>query len=325
MAIDGYVVTIGVFDGVHVGHRALLSAARMLARRHGAGVLAMVFDPHPACVLRPAEVPPRLASADAKAALLQEAGADVVRLVPPTRALLERTAGQFLEYLVAETKVWAVVEGSDFRFGKDRRGDVETLRRSGAQLGFDTHIVDPVCLPLHDQLVVTVRSSMIRWLLVHGRVADAARCLGRPFAWRGTVVRGEGRGRQIGFPTANITPPSGKEVVMLPADGVYAAEARIDDGPPLVAAVSVGHKPTFTGPEDRVVEVHLLDFDGDLYGRSMEVFFRRWLRDQMRFAEVDDLKRQITRDVEAIRSHAVRDPVAQAATCSFAPPGPNAS
>lgn len=322
--MDGYVVTIGVFDGVHVGHRALFNAARLLARRHGAGVLAMAFDPHPACVLRPAEVPPRLASADAKAALLQEAGADVVRLVPPTRALLERTAGQFLEHLVAETPVRAVVEGPDFRFGKDRRGDVETLRRGGERLGFDTHIVDPVRLPLHDQLVVTVRSSMIRWLLAHGRVADAARCLGQPFAWRGTVVRGEGRGRQIGFPTANIR-PSAKEVVMLPADGVYAAEARIDDGPPLAAALSVGRKPTFGGPDDRVVEAHLLDFDGDLYGRSMVVFFRRWLRDQVRFTDVDDLKRQITRDVAAIRSHTVRDPVAHAATCFFTPPEPNAS
>jgi len=305
---DRYVVTIGVFDGVHLGHVGMLEAARRTARQMRARVLALAFDPHPAHVLRPDQVPSRLLTWTDKAAFLREAGADDVCRVEPTPSLLGQAPEQFVENLVSARRVRAVVEGPDFRFGQGRRGDADMLRRLGANLGFEACVVEPVQLALHDQLVVTVRSSLVRWLLAHGRVADAARCLGRCYQWQGVVERGEGRGRSIGVPTANVR-AVGPDAPMTPAEGVYAATAILKDGRAFPAAISVGSKPTFAATATLVVEAHLIGFAGELYGEPLKLQFQRWLRDQIRFDAVEPLQAQIGRDVRAVQRWHGRDAI----------------
>jgi len=293
------VITIGNFDGVHLGHRAILDAARQLADRHDADVDAMTFEPHPAKVLRPDRVPPRLMSAAQRQDALLGAGADRVTLLEPTHDLLGMSAEQFIRRLTERCDVRAIVEGPDFHFGKGAAGNVEALRGFGEQLGFEVVIVDPVETALHDMLLAPVRSSLIRWLIGYGRVADAARCLGGPFTLEAEIVEGDRRGRTIGFPTANFEMNDLADAA-LPARGVYAAEATTQDGRTFHAAVNVGIKPTFTPPRPSI-EAHLLDFEGDLYGQTLTLAFAHWVRDEQKFPNVDALSRQLGRDVERVR------------------------
>ena len=296
------VVTVGNFDGVHVGHRAIVARARQVADEHDAAVVAITFDPHPAAVLRPGAQPPRLTDLAERIALLREAGADAVRVIEPTRELLSQLPRQFIERLGAEHAPLAVVEGPNFRFGKDRAGDVRTLAELGRAMSFETIVVDPVETPLLDQLVAPVSSSLVRWLLAGGRVADAARCLGRGYALTAPVVKGAQRGRTLGVPTANLDLGALPGRV-LPADGVYAGRAAFDDEDQTVehlAAISIGVKPTFDGRR-RVLEAHLLDYAGDLYGRRLTLRFARWLRDQQPFPNTEALRAQLRRDLAATR------------------------
>lgn len=289
------IITIGNFDGVHAGHRAILSRATDAARGEGQRVTAVTFDPHPAAVLRPGTQPRRLMNIEQKCNALRHAGVGRVVVLPATPALLALTPEQFIRRLVKEYSPVAFVEGPDFRFGKDRQGDNETLAMLGREMGFDTHVVERVLMPLHDQLLTPVSSSMIRWLLEQGRVADAARCLRRPFAIDGPVVQGERRGRTIGVPTANLDPAAFTGCV-LPCDGVYAGVAVLPDGSRFASAISVGAKPTF-GQVSRTIEAHLLNFSGDLYSQTITLQFHRWLRDQQPFPGLDALKKQIARDI----------------------------
>ncbi len=232
-------ITIGNFDGVHAGHRALVAAARALAGVPGR-VVALCFDPHPFSVLRPQLAPARLTTFPQREALLRQAGADAVVRLQPTTEFLALSPEQFIRSLIADYHPSAIVEGPDFHFGAGRKGSPATLAALGEGLGFSVQIVPPVEVVLEDQLTARASSTMVRWLLSVGRVADAARVLGRPHALSGMVRQGQRRGRTIGVPTANLEAEQ-----MLPADGVYAAVATLPDGRRCGAAMNVGTPPTF--------------------------------------------------------------------------------
>lgn len=293
------VVTIGNFDGVHLGHAALLREARRLAG--GGRAVALVFHPHPISVLRPDQCPAMLTTFETRAELLRQLGADEVTRLDPSATLLALTPEEFIDRVIAEHHPVAIVEGSDFRFGKGRAGDVETLRSIGRAKGFEVSVIDPVETELSDQTIVTASSTIARWLASRGRVVDTARVLGRPFEITGTVVRGDQRGRQIGFPTANL-----ETGCLIPADGVYAGSARLPDGRELAAAIHVGPRATFDN-EKRTVEAFILNWRGPLddgwpgaqeYGWPLRLTFVAWLRDQAKFGGVPALIEQIKRDVE---------------------------
>lgn len=294
------VITIGNFDGVHLGHAALLRAARARADAEGSRVVALAFDPHPMTRLRPAHAPPRIMGFARRAELLRALGADSVERLEPTEALLSRTAEAFVADLVERFHPSAFVEGSDFRFGKGRAGDNTLLERLGQAAGFCVTVVPGVEVPLSDHTLAPVSSSLCRWLLAHGRVADAARVLGREHELTGVVITGDRLGRTIGFPTANLATDD-----LLPADGVYAAIAELPDGSSLPAAVNVGTRPTVNG-SDRRVEAHLIRTDLDApwaplpglaeYGWPLRLRFTAFLRDQVRFSSIDELRSQLVRD-----------------------------
>ncbi len=288
------VITVGNFDGVHLGHRALIDAARRLAAPRAGRVVAVTFTRNPLAVLRPDRCPPSLMDNVQREQAMIAAGVDAVVWLEPTPDALGQSARQFVENIAAEHAPVGWIEGPDFRFGKGRSGDVALLKELGQEMGFDVEVVEPREVTLGDQLRVPVSSTLIRWLVACGRVADAAIAMGRPFVMRGEVVQGEQRGRTIGFPTANIN--TGDRV--LPADGVYGGTVTIE-GREHAAAISVGIKPTF-GRRQRTFEAFVLDHAGDLYGQTLEIAVVRWLRDQAVFPSVEALIEQMNRDVERI-------------------------
>lgn len=288
------VLAIGSFDGVHRGHQLLFATAKQLAQPSDARVVAVTFDRHPMSVLRPDQAPPMLMHPEQRDAALRSAGAEQVVCLPTDEALLSLSPDQFIERLIDAHHPTAIVEGRNFHFGKNRAGGPAQLTELGRRMGFDTHIADIMPVTLRDKTVVPVSSSFTRWLVWHGRMSDAALCLGRPWQVRGRVVRGEQRGRTIGTPTANLD--TGAQ--MLPADGVYAGITSVD-GATYPVALSVGTKPTFDS-SPRTVEAHLIGYDGDLYDQTLSVDVLRWLRAQRTFPSVDALKRQIAADVDTI-------------------------
>ncbi len=304
------VLTIGNFDGVHVGHAAIVRRAAEVAQQRGAVVRALTFDPPPVAVLRPEALPPRLGSLAQRCRWLLQAGAHESVVLAVTAELVSRSAEEFIAELVERYKPVAIVEGPDFRFGKGRGGDHALLVSLGERMGFHALRVDRVEVSLHDQLVAPLSSSLVRWLVGRGRVEDAARCLGRPFTLEAAVVRGEQRGRTIGVPTANLDPAT-LEGHLIPADGVYAGEAHWTDalGRPHThnAAISVGTKPTF-GRQTLTVEAHLLGYAPDspdaLYGEVVELRFTRWLRDQYTFPGLEPLRQQLARDLQQAQGNA---------------------
>jgi len=294
------VVTLGNFDGVHLGHQALLRAARQRAGEHGK-VIAAAFAEHPASILRSKPLAPPITTFERRAQLLQAHGADEVVPIHPTADLLSLSPDAFLDSFIGEHQPAAIVEGDDFRFGKGRAGDTDTLRDLSARHQVETIIVDEVEVGLTDQLVVRCSSTITRWLLERGRVADAAIVLGRPHQLSGTVVRGDRRGRTIGFPTANLD-----TAALPPADGIYAGFATLGDGARWPAAISVGTKPTFDG-DARAVEAYLCGWDGPAgpaaeneYGWGCTLDLVAWIRGQVRFESVGALVEQIERDVDQI-------------------------
>jgi riboflavin kinase/FMN adenylyltransferase len=295
MSAPGTAVTIGAYDGVHLGHRALL--ADMLRRAEAAGLSTVVvtFDRHPAYVVRPESAPKQLTSLDQKLELLAECGIDRTLVIPFDKARADESAEDFVkEVLVDELSARMVVVGKDFHFGHDRRGNVELLRRLGDEHGFEV-----VGVGLTGDGVDPVSSTRIRALLAAGEVEQAARLLGRHHEVRGPVVRGDGRGGpDLGFPTANVQIP---DDIALPADAVYAGHFRRADGTVYQAAISVGRRPTFYEPGSApvMVEAYLLHFDGELYGEPARVSFAHRLRDEQRFERVEDLVAQMRADVAA--------------------------
>lgn len=292
----GCVVTIGNFDGVHRGHQALLRLASELADRESIPAVAVTFEPPPARLIAPDKAPQPIMQLDQRCRTLLDAGADEVVILETDRSLLQMSPERFVhEVLMARFRPRHVVEGRNFFFGHKRSGDVETLAAFGRELGFEVHVVPPVMVDLTEESGVTVSSSLTRRLIAEGRVADAFACLGRPHTMIGAVITGQGQGRYLRFPTANLD----CGLQLTPADGVYAGRAEWD-GRRGLAAVSVGCRPTF-GEQPRAIEVHLLDPPGDLYGRTMAVEFHRFLRPQQRFDSREELTRQIAEDVQHVR------------------------
>jgi riboflavin kinase/FMN adenylyltransferase len=289
------VVTVGMFDGVHRGHRALLDRVAAEAAARGLPAGAVTFDRHPLEVLRPEARPPLLTTLDRKVALLGAAGMDFVLVLAFTEELSQVTAEAFAhEVLLDGVGARAIVVGENFRFGHKAAGDPALLAELGRRRG-----VDVVAVPLHADGGEPVSSTRIRAALAGGDVRAAAALLGRGYAVEGTVVRGDGRGgRELGIPTANLAVAGD---LALPANGVYAGHLTEEpSGAPLPAAISVGVNPQFhtTG---RRVEAHVLDFDGDLLGAQVSVSFEHRLRDEAAFPTVEDLVAQIHQDIRRTR------------------------
>ena len=284
-------VTIGVFDGVHVGHQQIIADLITWATSSGLSPAVVTFDPHPLSILAPERAPKMLTSVDQRIDQFRRLGVEIAGVLdfPDIRHLL---ADQFCEDVLSKAlRAKRVVVGADFRFGRDRGGDAELLMTEGKRLGFGVSVVD---LYGHGDGVVS--STRIRQLLSDGLVEEAAALLGRPYELGGVVVEGDKRGHTIGFPTANIAIPPDRQ---LPAMGVYAGKARVG-GEVFAAAINVGTRPTFDG-RGITIEAHMLDYSGGLYGRFLAVDFRCRLRDEMRFDGVEALTRQIRLDVEKVR------------------------
>jgi riboflavin kinase/FMN adenylyltransferase len=286
------VVSVGTFDGVHVGHRHLIEETARRARAHTAKALALTFSPRPAEILRPAASSLYLCSVDERCRRLREAGADSVVVIEFNWDIAHLSAEHFTRSLVQDVGMRELVGGPDLTLGRNREGTVPILRELGERLGFDVAIVSEFALDGEP-----VRTSSIRAALEAGDVIGISRILGRRYSVEGTVVRGEGRGRTIGIPTANV---SVDEKIALPSNGVYAVYFY-ENGQRRPGAGNLGVRPTFDR-QTRSLEIHVLDFDGDLYGQKVTVEFVRRLRPEVRFAGVAELVAQINRDVEEARS-----------------------
>ncbi|MCC6422190.1 MAG: riboflavin biosynthesis protein RibF [Phycisphaerales bacterium] len=291
----GSVLSVGNFDGMHIGHRHLVKLMRDLAMPIGAQVVLVTFDPHPLTVIRPSIAPPLLTPLAKKQEMMAQAGVDVLVVLPPTKEVLGLTAEAFWEILRDQARISHLVEGRSFTFGRGRKGNVQRLMEWSAGTQVTLHVVDPVEVELLNMEVAPVSSSVVRWLLIHGRVREAAKALGRAYQLWGTVEKGHQRGRQLGFPTANLKCVD----QLIPADGVYAGNCLVD-GHSYQAAISIGTMPTF-GEYPRQVEAHLLDFQGDIYGREVVLELVDWVRDQMKFPSVDLLRARMNKDLQWMR------------------------
>jgi riboflavin kinase/FMN adenylyltransferase len=325
------VVTIGTFDGVHAGHRALLATARARALAltnsgRPTRVVALAFDPHPMTRLKPDAAPARLSTFAQREGWLRDAGADEVFALEPTDALLSLSPEAFILRVIERHAAVAFVEGPDFHFGAQRAGNVRALAALGAGLGFNLDVVEPVDVTLDNQHIVRASSTLVRWLVRQGRVADAAAVLGRPYELDGVVTQGDRLGRTIGFPTINI-----ETSCMTPGDGVYAGVARVPAAHraahpaaahEYLAAINVGARPTVRGVSHRI-EAHLLapsptsrvPTDGSAlaglpeYGWPVRLSVHAFVRDQVRFESVQHLAAQLARDIGRVRArHSARAP-----------------
>lgn len=290
----GAVVTIGTFDGIHLGHVAVLERVRKEAAERGAASVLVTFEPHPIAVLRPEAAPRRLTTYDEKRVLLARAGLDYVVFLRFSRALAELSPRRFVEeILIGRLGLHHLIIGYDHRLGRDRSGDPEALRVLGEELGFTTEIVPAVLLGGEP-----VSSTSIREALQKGAVREAARELGRPYSFQGEVVRGDGRGRSLGFPTANIRVADTEK--LLPLEGIYAVHATIA-GEMREGVLHLGPRPTFPGASTSV-ELYLLDFEGDLYGQWLEVAFCERIRKVRAFATISALVEAMGEDCAAARA-----------------------
>jgi riboflavin kinase/FMN adenylyltransferase len=285
-------VSLGNFDGVHRGHARLAEETVREARGVGGPAVVLAFDPHPARVLHPERAPATLVTTEQKAELLAELGIDRLAVLPFTKELAALEADAFARDVLSGCLGAAVVVvGANFRFGRGRSGDAAALERLGASLGFRVRSIDPVA---HDGQPIS--STRIRAALSAGDVGEAERMLGRGFFVDGVVVAGDGRGRTIGFPTANVEPVN----ETLPAAGVYACRLAVGAGPARPAVANLGRRPTFGAGPPRL-EVHVLDFSGDLYAARVRVWFVARLRDEKRFGGPEELAAQIADDVARAR------------------------
>jgi riboflavin kinase/FMN adenylyltransferase len=314
----GGVVSIGNFDGVHLGHAEIIGRLVEMGRQVAGPAVVLTFDPHPACLLRPERAPTPLCWTERKADLLAALGAEAVVAYPTTLDLLHQEPREFFDQIVVgRLAARGLLEGRNFFFGHDRHGTVEVLRRFCAEAGMPLEVVEPRTVGQE-----AVSSSRIRRLIAAGRVEEARQLLGRPHRIRGVVGHGRGRGLRLGFPTANLDEVD----VLLPGEGIYAGQAFLEppgepfaaqtpslrevssgsgvlDSAAYPAALSIGPNPTFEDSA-RKVEAFLLDYQGDLYGQAIEIDFLARLRDIRRFASADELTAQMARDVERTRHEA---------------------
>ena len=297
---DGAVVTIGAYDGVHRGHQAVLELVSQLARARNLDAVMATFDRHPASVVRPDQAPKLLTTMDQKVEVLDALNLlDLCLVLRFDEARAKETAEEFVvEVLVERLRARVVVVGADFHFGHRRAGSVAMLESMGNDLGFE--VIGLGLVAPDGGGGVPYSSTRVRTALAGGEVAQANEILGRAYALRGTVVTGDQRGRELGFPTANVA--MGSEMCV-PADGVYAGRL-VDhtDGVVRDAAISVGTRPTFYDDGQQLVEVFVLDFDGDLYGHEVDVEFVGHVRGQARFDGVDALIAQMHQDVQTVRT-----------------------
>lgn len=299
---QGTVVTIGAYDGVHRGHAAVVDLVRRVAAERQMATAVVTFDCHPASVVRPESAPKLLTDLDQKLELLDGTGLDYALVIHFDKERASEEAEDFVrDDLVGCLNAKVIVVGEDFHFGHRRRGNVELLRRLGAELGFEVQPLELVGLdgrPASDD-GAKVSSTACRAALLAGDLAAANEMLGRPHEVRGVVGHGDKRARDLGFPTANVEVP---EETCLPCDGIYAGWYLRPDGTRIPAAISLGRRPTFY--EDQpysLLEAHLIDWSGDLYGEAARVQFTHHLRDELRFDSVDELIAQMGRDVDQAR------------------------
>ncbi len=301
-ARKGCVLTIGNFDGVHVGHRAIFREARRVARRKNTEMVVMTFEPHPMAVLHPDKVPAMLTPLPLKLHLFGEYADDCIIVLEDSMELLSLSAEEFVdEFLMASIAPSVIVEGDDFHFGSSRTGDVRTLREFGARKGFDVAVVPPRLMELPTGETLRVSSTMIRYMLESGHVSDAAVALSRPYRLVGPIVSGWGRGRKLGFPTLNM----GRPDQIIPAEGVYAGFVELSDSQSellekaerIPAVFSIGEARTFGDQHPLLIEAHLLvPPQGEMNGKQMAMDFVRHLRQQHKFAGPEELVKQIEKD-----------------------------
>jgi riboflavin kinase/FMN adenylyltransferase len=287
----GGAVTIGNFDGVHRGHAALVGETSRLAHEVSGPSVVFTFDPHPLQLLRPEQFLPLLTTLEDRARLLIELGADEVIVQRTSHEMLHLTAEQFFHRVLREgLHARALAEGEDFHFGHRRAGDVQLLRSLCKEIGVQLAVLLPVAMEGK-----VVSSSRVREALARGDVTMASKLLDRPYRLHGRVSTGQKRGKTLGFPTANLDPVRN----FVPADGVYAVRVLHDERS-WAGAANIGPNPTF-GENARKVEVHLIDFSGDLYGQDLTVDFQSRMRDTRPFAGIKELREQLHRDVEQAR------------------------
>jgi len=292
------VVTIGAYDGVHRGHQAVIGQVRKEAQQLGCQSVVVTFDKHPASVVRPESAPKLLTDLDQKLELLQQTGIDATLIVEFNRERSTEDPALFVKRVLVDTlRAQVVVVGEDFHFGFNRGGNVAMLRELGKQFDFQVEPVKLIARP--DGVEEPVSSTSIRRALAGGQVEIATNLLGRAYEVRGVVVNGDKRGRTIGFPTANVEVPN---AMCLPADGVYAGKFKCDDGSMHACAINLGRRPTFFEHADHsLLEAHLLDFAGDLYGQKVSVTFEHFLRSERKFDGLEAIKTQLQLDVAAAR------------------------
>ena len=299
--MSGTAVTIGAYDGVHRGHRTVIGKVRALARQHDLESAVVTFDRHPASVVRPESAPKLLTDLEQKLELLAETGVDHTLVVHFDANRASESAEDFVhEILVDSLNAKRIVVGADFHFGHGRRGNVALLAAMGESLGFAVEGIELVGI---DGVAAAeagrVSSTGIRRALLDGDLELANEALGRPYEVRGLVGRGDQRGRDWGFPTANVAVP---DDILLPKDGIYAGWYDRPDGSRHAAAISLGRRPTIYEQQPfSLLEAHLLDFSGDLYGERARIRFVEWLRGEEQFPSVDALIEQIGRDCDAAR------------------------
>lgn len=289
----GTVVTVGTFDGVHLGHRAVLEEIRDRASATGRRAVLLTFHPHPLRIVRPEATPPLLTTPVEKKEILAETGLDYAVFLAFSPALSRYSPRRFVEeILVGRLRLDELVIGHDHGFGRGRAGDVTLLREIGTELGFVVDVVEPVLIE-----GAAVSSSLIRKAVSEGRLEAARTRLGRPYSARGVVVRGEQRGRDLGFPTANLSIDATEK--LLPPSGIYAVRGVLKRGV-FAGALHLGPRPTFQGSPPSI-ELYLLDFDGEIYGEEVRVDFIRFLRPVRAFGSVASLVRQMELDVAEVR------------------------
>jgi riboflavin kinase/FMN adenylyltransferase len=297
-ATERSVLTIGAYDGVHLGHQAVIRQVRRDAEAIGAHSVVVTFDRHPASVVRPESAPKLLTDIDQKLELLEATGVDATVVVHFDQAQADESADSFARRVLVDClRAKRIVVGEDFHFGHHREGNVSLLRSVGAQHDFDVEPVQLVERP--DGVDEPISSTAIRRAMAGGQVEVASRLLGRPFQARGTVVQGDQRGRLLGFPTANVEISA---TICLPADGVYAGWYQRPDGVRVGCAINLGRRPTFyEHAQLSLLEAHLIDFQGDLYGEAARVEFTHFLRSERKFDGIEALKAQLNHDVDQAR------------------------
>ena len=289
---------IGVFDGIHLGHREVFSHVRSVASRLEVASAVVTFDVHPAHIVRPENAPKLLTTLDQKLEQLEAQGLDYAYVIHFDEVRADTKPDKFVEQVFYDAlHARAIVVGEDFHFGKDRSGNVDELTRLGREWNFE--VVAVGLIRHRDDAPEPVSSTAIRRALAGGDVARSARMLGRPYEVRGVVIKGEERGQTIGFPTANVPVPV---VMAWPADAVYSGWCTLEDGSCYGCAINIGRRPTFhEHAEHSLLEAHLMDYDGDLYGSEIRVEFIDFIRSERKFEGIDQLSQQLAQDVTEAR------------------------